>query len=335
MDTKGICLCLRLRQFLGTLAALLIIVVHMNAAMAGSYPNRPITYVIPFPPGGSTDTTGRMLAEEMGKRLGQNVIVMNRGGAGGNIGSAHVAGTAPDGYTLLQGTIGTHGINPTLYSDLSFDARSDFEPIARMTAGTNVLVVHPNVPANTVEELIEYAKANPGSLMMGSSGSGSSIHMSGELFQLMTGAQFTHVPYRGGGPAAVDLIAGHIDLMFDNINVALPHITAGRLRALAVTSAEKTAVLPDVPTMKEAGLPEYEVTSWSGVFAPAGTPAPIVEKLNAAINEVLSDEQVRARFEAEGIHISLMNVQEFREFVNSEIHRWGEVVRQAGLQAQQ
>jgi len=335
MDTKGICLRLRLRRILGALAALLMIVVQMPAAMADSYPNRPITYVIPFPPGGSTDTTGRMLAEEIGKRLGQNVIVMNRGGAGGNIGSAHVAGMPPDGYTLLQGTIGTHGINPTLYSDLSFDARSDFEPIARMTAGTNVLVIHPDVPASTVEELIEYAKANPGSLMMGSSGSGSSIHMSGELFQLMTGTQFTHVPYRGGGPAAVDLIAGHIDLMFDNINVALPHIKAGRLRALAVTSAERTAVLPDVPTMKEAGLPEYEVTSWSGVFAPAGTPAPVVEKLNATINEALSDGQVRARFEAEGIHISLMSVQEFREFVNGEIDRWGEVVRKAGLQAQQ
>lgn len=324
----------RLRVAAGALAIFWGSMLGMPAAVADSYPSRPITYVIPFPPGGSTDTTGRMLAEEIGKRLNQNVIVMNRGGAGGNIGAAYVAGTSPNGYTLLQGTIGTHGINPTLYANLPFDARSDFEPVARMTAGTNVLVVHPGVPATTVKELIEYAKANPGSLMMGSSGSGSSIHMSGELFQFMTKTRFTHVPYRGGGPAAVDLMAGHIHLMFDNINVALPHIQEGRLRALAVTSAARTTVLPDVPTMKEAGLPEYEVTSWSGVFAPAGTPPAIVEKLNATINEALSDEQVRARFEAEGIHISLMNVREFREFVNGEIDRWGDVVRQAGLQAQ-
>jgi tripartite-type tricarboxylate transporter receptor subunit TctC len=326
--------CVRKHGLKQILAMFLASILGMPAAMADTYPVRPITYVIPFPPGGSTDTTGRMLAEEIAKLLKQNVIVMNRGGAGGNIGAAHVATTAPDGYTLLQGTIGTHGINPTLYSNLPFDARRDFEPIARMTAGTNVLVVNPAVPANTVEELVAYAKANPSTLMMGSSGAGSSIHMSGELFQVMTGSKFTHVPYRGGGPAAVDLIAGHIHLMFDNINVALPHIQAGRLRALAVTSAERTKVLPNVPTMKEAGLPDYEVTSWSGVFAPAGTPPDIVEKLNVTINAALSDEAVRARFEAEGIHISLMNVREFREFVGSEIDRWGEVVRQSGARAQ-
>lgn len=264
------------RPALRGIKPLLALAVAVAAAVPGiaaaAFPERPIHYVIPFPPGGSTDTTGRMLAEEMSKTLGQPVVVENRGGAGGNIGATHVAGSAADGYTLLQGTIGTHGINPTLYKNLPFDARRDFVPIARMTAGTNVLVVHPSVPANTVQELVALAKENPGKLMMGSSGAGSSIHMSGELFQVLTGTRLTHVPYRGGGPAMNDLLAGHIQIMFDNINISLPHIQAGRLKALGVTSRARNPVLPDVPTLMEAGVPGYEVTSWSGVFAPAGTP---------------------------------------------------------------
>ncbi|MCY1519704.1 hypothetical protein D9M68_544650 [compost metagenome] len=301
---------------------------------AAAYPERPIRYVIPFPPGGSTDTTGRILAEAMSKILGQPVVVENRGGAGGNIGAAHVAGSPPDGYTLLQGTIGTHGINPTLYENPAFDARKDFEPIARMTAGTNVLVVNPSVPAKTVQELIAWAKANPGKLMMGSSGAGSSIHMSGELFQVLTGTRFTHVPYRGGGPAMNDLLAGHIQLMFDNLNVSLPHIQAGKVRALGVTSRNRASVLPDVPTLMEAGVPGYEVTSWSGIFAPAGTPRPIVEKLNAVINQALASDSVRERFDEAGIQIDLMGVDQFKAFVDSEIDRWGDIVKKSGAKAQ-
>jgi len=301
---------------------------------AAAYPDKPIRYVIPFPPGGSTDTTGRILAEAMSKILGQPVIVENRGGAGGNIGAAHVAESAADGYTLLQGTIGTHGINPTLYDNLSFDARRDFVPIARMTAGTNVLVVNPSVPAKTVQELIAYAKQHPGKLMMGSSGSGSSIHMSGELFQVLTGVRFTHVPYRGGGPAMNDLLAGHIQLMFDNLNVALPLIQTGKVRALGVSSQVRSSVLPDVPTLAEAGVPGYEVTSWSGVFAPAGTPRDIVEKLNATINQALNSKEVRDRFEQAGIEIDLMGVDEFKAFVDSEIDRWGEIVKKSGAKVQ-
>jgi len=301
---------------------------------AAAFPDRPIHYVIPFPPGGSTDTTGRILAEEMSKILGQPVVVENRGGAGGNIGAAHVAGAPADGYTLLQGTIGTHGINPTLYANLPFDARRDFVPVARMTAGTNVLVVNPAVPAKTVQELIALAKESPGKLMMGSSGAGSSIHMSGELFQVLTGTRLTHVPYRGGGPAMNDLLAGHIQLMFDNLNVSLPHIQAGRLRALGVTSRTRAAVLPDVPTLMEAGVPGYEVTSWSGVFAPAGTPPDVVEKLNATINQALSSDSVRARFDDAGIQVDLMGVAQFKAFVDSEIDRWGDIVRKSGAKAQ-
>ena len=306
----------------------------LPSLVAAAYPDRPIRYVIPFPPGGSTDTTGRILAEAMSKILGQPVVVENRGGAGGNIGAAHVAELPGDGYTLLQGTIGTHGINPTLYKNLPFDARKDFVPIARMTAGTNVLVVNPSVPAKTVQELIEYAKQNPGKLMMGSSGSGSSIHMSGELFQVLTGVRFTHVPYRGGGPAANDLIAGHIQLMFDNLNVALPLIQSGRVRALGVSSRTRTPVLPDVPTISEAGVLGYEVSSWSGIFAPKGTPHAIAEKLNATINQALSSKEVRDKFEQAGIGIDLMSVDEFTAFVDSEIDRWGDIVKKSGATAQ-
>jgi len=316
------------------LLALAATAVGMPGIASAAFPERPIHYVIPFPPGGSTDTTGRILAEEMSKILGQPVVVENRGGAGGNIGAAHVAAAPADGYTLLQGTIGTHGINPTLYANLPFDARRDFVPVARMTAGTNVLVVNPAVPAKTVQELIAFAKENPGKLMMGSSGAGSSIHMSGELFQVLTGTQLTHVPYRGGGPAMNDLLAGHIQLMFDNLNVSLPHIQAGRLRALGVTSRARAAVLPDVPTLMEAGVPGYEVTSWSGVFAPAGTPPDVVEKLNATINKALGSDTVRARFDEAGIQIDLMGVAQFQEFVDSEIDRWGDIVRKSGARAQ-
>ncbi|MCD0502971.1 Bug family tripartite tricarboxylate transporter substrate binding protein [Bordetella petrii] len=325
---------LALRGMKCLLALAAALAAGLPAMAAAAYPDRPIRYVIPFPPGGSTDTTGRILAEEMAKILGQPVVVENRGGAGGNIGAAHVAGAPADGYTLLQGTIGTHGINPTLYANLPFDARRDFVPIARMTAGTNVLVINPAVPAKTVQELIAYAKQNPGKLMMGSSGAGSSIHMSGELFQVLTGTRFTHVPYRGGGPAMNDLLAGHIQLMFDNLNVSLPHIQAGKLRALGVSSPTRAAVLPDVPTLMEAGVPGYEVISWSGIFAPAGTPPDVVEKLNATINQALSSESVRARFDEAGIQIDLMGVDEFKTFVDSEIDRWGDIVKKSGAKAQ-
>jgi len=324
----------RFRGMKRLLALAVALVAGLPALAAAAYPDRPIRYVIPFPPGGSTDTTGRILAEEMSKILGQPVVVENRGGAGGNIGAAHVADAPADGYTLLQGTIGTHGINPTLYGNLPFDARRDFVPIARMTAGTNVLVVNPAVPAKTVQELIAYAKQNPGKLMMGSSGAGSSIHMSGELFQVLTGTRFTHVPYRGGGPAMNDLLAGHIQLMFDNLNVSLPHIQAGKLRALGVTSRTRAAVLPDVPTLMEAGVPGYEVISWSGVFAPAGTPRDVVEKLNATINQALGSDTVRARFDEAGIQIDLMGVDQFKTFVDSEIDRWGDIVKKSGAKAQ-
>ena len=303
----------------------------LPGTVKAQYPERPIHYVIPFPPGGSTDFTGRTLGKGMSDILNQPVVIENRAGAGGNVGAGHVARSAPDGYTILQGTIGTHGINPTLYKKLAYDAQKDFVPVARMTAGTNVLVVHPDVPATTVQELIDYAKESPGKLNMGSSGAGSSIHLSGELFQLMTDTKFTHVPYRGGGPALTDLLAGHIQLMFDNLNVSAPHIEAGRLRALGVTTPARSARLPDVPTLDEAGVKGYDVTSWSGVFAPAGTPKEIVQVLNKTINDALNSDDVRRRYEEAGVQIDVMSVDEFNAFVDSEIKRWGDIVRQAKI----
>lgn len=300
---------------------------------ADNWPSRPIRFVVPFPAGGTADLIGRLISQQLAEVLGQPVVVENRAGAGGNIGAAMVASAAPDGYTLLQGTIGTHGINPTLYRHLNFDPQKDFEPVARISSGTNVLVVNPNVPVKSVQELIALAKKEPGKLMMGSSGSGSSIHMSGELFQYMTGTRFTHVPYRGGAPAMTDLLGGRVQLMFDNSPTAIPHIQKGSLRPLAVTSAKRLPALPNVPTMIEAGVPDYVVSSWSGIFAPAGTPPAIVEKLNQAVATAFRSEKLRARYAEAGIEIEVMTVPEFRTFVQKEIARWATIVKASGASA--
>jgi tripartite-type tricarboxylate transporter receptor subunit TctC len=304
----------------------------MPAAAADAYPTRPIRLVVPFPAGGTADMIGRLVAQHMSESLGQSVVVENRAGAGGSIAAANVAAAAPDGYTLLQGTIGTHGINPSLYKNLSFDAKKDFEPIARISAGTNVLVVNPAVPVKTVKELIALAKKEPGRLMMGSSGNGSSIHMSGEMFQYMTGTRFTHVPYRGGAAALTDLLGGRVQLMFDNAPTALPHIAKGALRPLAVTSSHRLAALPDVPTMIEAGVPDYAVSSWSGIFAPAGTPKAIVLKLNQAVNNALKNDKLRARYAEAGIDIDIMSAPDFTAFVHQEMARWSTIVKASGAQ---
>lgn len=322
----------KLKIAVGSLFSVALLAI--SQPVLADYPEKPVHYIVPFTPGGSTDFTGRTLGNGMSKIFGQPVVVENRAGAGGNVGAGYVARATPDGYTLLQGTIGTHGFNPTLFTSLPYDAQKDFVPIARMTAGTNVLVVNPKLPITNVVELIEYAKKNPGKLTMGSSGPGSSIHMSGELFQMMTDTKFTHVPYRGGSPAVNDLIAGHIDIMFDNLTSSLPQIRAGKLRPLGVTSVKRNNKLPDVPTLDEAGVKGYEMTSWSGVFAPAGTPPDVVEKINTTVNAALSDPDTLKVLNDGGIEISLMSVPEFQKFVDDEIKRWGELVKKANLRAQ-
>src|SRR4029453_1006317 len=246
-------------------------------------PPKPVRVVVPFPAGGTTDILARAAAQKLSETWGQQAIVDNRPGAGGNIGAELVAKSAPDGYTLLMGTVGTHAINASLYPKMPYDHVKDFAPVILVAGVPNVLVVHPSLPVNSVQELIAYAKANPGKLNFASSGNGTSIHLSGELFKVMTGVQMTHVPYKGSAPALQDLIGGQVQLMFDNLPPSPPQIKAGKLRALGVTSAARAPALPDLPTIAESGLPGFEASSWFGVLVPAGTPPSIVTKLNAEI----------------------------------------------------
>src|SRR5512140_1202101 len=262
---------------------LLALLAPTLGAQAQSYPSKPIRLVCPFPPGGAVDIASRAVAHELTQILGQPVTVDNRPGAGGNIGAEITAKSAPDGYTLLMTTSGIMGINPALYSKLPFDPIKDFAPISMLVSLNNVLVLHPSVPAKSVQEVIALAKAQPGKLTYASSGNGTSIHLSGELFKTMTGVDMLHIPYKGSAPAVTDLLGGQVNMMFDNIPSSLPHIKAGKLRALAVTGAKRSQLLPDLPTIAEAGVPGYESYVWFGVVAPAGTPSSIVQRLNAAI----------------------------------------------------
>ncbi|HEY8553964.1 MAG TPA: tripartite tricarboxylate transporter substrate binding protein [Burkholderiales bacterium] len=312
-------------SFCAAAAALFILGVH-----AQDWPTKPLTFIVPFPPGGAADMFGRVIAEHLAQRLGQPVVVKNVAGAGGNIAMQEAARAAPDGYTLFQGTIGTHAINPALYTNLQVDPTRDFAPVAHIGGVPNVLVVNPSLSVRSVQELTEYARANPGKLNMGSSGSGSSIHLSGELYKHLAKVDIVHVPYRGGAAALTDLIGGQIDLMFDNLPVSLPHIQKGALRALAVTSRTRSPLLPDVPTMIEAGVPGYEATAWSGIFVPAGTPDPIVRRLNREIRAILESEAVRQRFSKLGAVVETMTPEEFGRFVAAEREKWTAMVRVSG-----
>jgi len=256
-------------------------------AAAQNYPTKPIRLVVPFPAGGTTDILARAAAQKLSEALGQQVVVDNRPGAGGNIGADIVAKSAPDGYTLLMGTVGTHAINPSLYTKMPYDHFKDFVPVVLVAGVPNVLVVTPSLPVNSVQDLIKLAKEKPGQINFASSGSGTSIHLSGELFKTMTGVEMTHVPYKGSSPALTDLMGGQVQLMFDNLPSALPQIKGGKLRAIAVTSTKRAPALPDIPTMAESGLPGFEASSWFGVLAPAGTPPAVVTRINTEINKWL------------------------------------------------
>src|SRR5437660_7664528 len=255
-------------HFARALAAALLVVAAPVALGQAAYPTKPVRLVVPYPPGGTTDLLARAAAQKLSEAWGQQVIVANRPGAAGNIGAELVARSAPDGYTLLMGTVGTHAINASLYAKMPYDHVKDFAPVILVAGVPNVLVVNPQLPVNTVPGLVAYAKANPGKLNFASSGSGTSIHLSGELFKTMTGVQMTHVPYKGSAPALTDLIGGQVQLMFDNLPSALPQIKGGKLRAIAVTSTKRAPALPDIPTMAESGLPGFEASSWFGVLAP-------------------------------------------------------------------
>jgi len=302
----------------------------LPAAAQADYPAKPITIVVPFAAGGTTDILARVIGEALKTELGQPVVIDNRAGAGGNIGGALAAKAAPDGYTLFMGTVGTHAINQSLYKKMPFDPIKDFAPLTRVAMVPNLLVAHPTRPYKTVQELIAYAKANPGKVTFGSSGNGSSIHLSGELFDSMAKVDMIHVPYKGSAPAVSDLIGGQIDIMFDNMPSAIQHVRSGRLKAIAVTTAKRSPELPDVPTIAEAGVPGYEATSWFGMFAPAATPAPIVTRLNAALVKVLADPAVKKKLAEQGAEPYAEKPQQFAEFIRKESAKWSQVVKASG-----
>jgi tripartite-type tricarboxylate transporter receptor subunit TctC len=296
-----------------------------------AYPTRPVRIIVPFPAGGTTDIFARLLGEKLSQSLGQQFVIENRGGAGGNIGADAVAKAEPDGYVLVMGTVGTHAINASLYAKMPYDALTDFAPVAYVAGVPNLMVVSPRtVKATTVQDFIAEAKAAARKFSMASSGNGTSIHLSGELFKQMTGVEMPHVPYRGSGPAVNDLIAGQVDVMFDNLPSSIEHARAGTLRALAVTSRQRSPALPDVPTLAEAGLPDFEATSWFALFAPKGTPKEITTKLNQEVKKALESPELQKRFADLGGEISPMSPDELMTLVRAEHEKWAKVVKTSG-----
>ena len=301
-------------------------------AAAQDYPTKPIRLIIPFPPGGSNDVVGRMIALQLGERLGRQVIVDNRGGAGGIIGTEAASKAAPDGYTLLIISI-AHAVSPWLYK-LQYDPIKSFVPVSILASGPNVLVVHPSLGVHSVTELIALAKEKPGQLNYASAGIGSFQHLGGELFKLTAGINMVHVPYKGGGPAMTDVLGGYTKIMFSSMVQTTPFVLNGQLRALGTSGARRNPALPDVPTIAEAGLPGYEATNWWGIVAPAGTPPEIVEKLHTEIAAVQESPKTKEQFAAQGADIVQMTSAEFGTFIEKEINKWERVVKEAGIKAE-
>jgi tripartite-type tricarboxylate transporter receptor subunit TctC len=299
-------------------------------AQAQAWPSKPIRYIVNFAPGGTTDILARMIAPKLAEALGQPVLVENRAGAGGNVGAEAVAKSAPDGYTIGAGTVSSHALNATLYSKLPFDPLKDFAPITMLATLPNMLVVHPSLGVNNVQELIALLKANPNKYSFGSAGNGTSQHMSGEMFKTMTGTSMQHIPYKGSGPMIPDLLAGQISMSFENITTAYPPAKQGRLKALAVTTRKRSFVAPDVPTMHEAGLAGYDITSWQALFAPAGTPREIIARLHAETAKALKAPDVAKRLEELGLDAGGMPPEELSALLRSDIPRLGKIVRDSG-----
>jgi len=302
-------------------------------AGAQTYPSQPIKMIVPFTAGGTTDILARTIGQKLAEAWRQPVIVENKPGAGGNIGADAVAKAKPDGYTILMGTIGTQSINASLYAKMPYDAAKDFAPVTLVAMVPNVLVVNPGVPAKSVAELIALAKAKPGQLNFASSSTGGSPHLSGEMFKQMTGADIVHVPYKGSAPAITDLLGGQVSLMFDNLPSALPQVKAGKLRALGVTSARRSQAAPEIPTIAESGVPGYEVDSWFGILAPAGTPKEVVGKLNAEIARILQMPDVRQRLQEQGAEPVGGTPEQFADHIRKETVKWARVVKASGAKA--
>jgi tripartite-type tricarboxylate transporter receptor subunit TctC len=302
------------------------------APAAAEYPDKPVRLIIPFPPGGSNDVVGRLVANQLSEKLGQKVVVDNRGGAGGVLGTEAAAAAAPDGYTLLIISI-AHAVNPALYK-LNYDPIKSFTPISILATGPNVLVVNPQLPVKTVKELVALAKEKPGELDYASAGVGSFQHLGGELFKLTAGVNLQHVPYKGGGPAMADVIAGHVKIMFSSLVQTTPFIQSGQLRALGTGGSKRNPVLPDVPTIAEAGVPGYEANNWWGIMAPAGTPKEIVDRLYKDIQATLKSPQLTAAFDREGAAVVTMSSEDFAKYIENEIVKWGRVVKEGNIRAQ-
>jgi tripartite-type tricarboxylate transporter receptor subunit TctC len=306
----------------------------VTAASAQGYPNRPITLVVPFPPGGSTTIVARIVADKMSEALGQSIVVDNRGGAGGTVATRAVAKTSPDGYTILLGYTGTLAIGPTLYGNAGYEPRTDFAPIGRIGTAPNTLVVHPSLPVHSVAELIAYAKDNPGKLNYGSAGIGTVSHVCGEYFATAAGVKITHIPYKGTGPAIIDLLGGHIPMAFAPVPATHENAKNGKLRMLAVTSAVRSTLLPEVPTIAEAALPGFEAVLRYGLVAPPGTPPAIIEKLNAALNTALASDDVRARLAIDGAEPLPSTPAEYAADIDREEAQWSKVVKASGAKAE-
>jgi tripartite-type tricarboxylate transporter receptor subunit TctC len=304
----------------------------ISPTMADDYPSRPIRLIIPFPPGGSNDVVGRIVANQLGQKLGQTVFVDNRAGAGGVVGTDVAAKSAPDGYTLLVVSL-AHAVDPWIYQE-TFDPIKDFVPVAILATGTNVLTVNPNVPVHSVKELIDLAKIKPGFLNYASAGIGSFQNLGGELFKVLAGVDIVHVPYKGGGPSMLAVIAGEAQMMFSSIVQTVSNIQGGRLRPLATGGAKRSPILPDLPTIAEAGVPDYVAADWWGILAPAGTPAPIVAKLHGAIEEVLRSADTMKNLDQQGATPLHMSSAEFGAYIQSEMAKWGPVVKKAGMKAE-
>lgn len=315
------------------LAAFLLSICAGSGALAQGYPAKPISIIVPYAAGGTNDLLAREVSAKLSVSMGVPVVVENRSGAGGNIGARHVARAAPDGYTLGAVPVGVLSINQWIYADAGFDPAKDLAPITMAGSVPNVLTVNPSLPVHNVEELIQYARAHPGKLSFASMGVGTTGHLCGEMLKMLTKVDITHVPYKGAAPALSDLLAGHVQMMCDNLTNAMPHIKAGKLRALAVTSLKRAPMLPDTPTLSEAGVEGFEATAWFGFVAPAATPRPIIDKLNAELVKALRDPEVGQRLANLGLMTVADTPEEFARFISSETKKWKEVVQRSGAKA--
>ena len=308
----------------------LLLLVFAGTAWAQGYPSKPIHLIVPFPPGGPTDIVGRMVAQKISESVGQPVVVENRAGAGGTVGSTAASKAEADGYTLLYGSTSTLAIAPSLYKNLAYDPRKAFAPISLVSSGPIIVAVNEKVPARTLQEFIALARKSPGKFAYGSGGNGTPPHLAGELFKTVASVDLLHVPYKGGGPAINDLAAGQVQAIFEGQVALMPHFQSGRVRPLAITGAKRNPALPEVPTMAEAGLPTYDANFWSGLVAPAGTPSAVIEKLNGALVKALGSAQVRAALNKQGLEPAGNSPEQFAAHIRAELEKWAKVVQVSG-----